>query len=638
MKNLPDLLEDIVIGDCRQAEILEQANIHHCQAVLLVTSDERINIETAFAVRLLNPQVRLIVRSSEQDLNQLLDQQLGNFAAFGASQLPTSAFAIAALSNEIQGLINLDDRLLSVFQAPIDASHRWCNQRLHELNSRTRRVLSHTTGLPSRVDQGFYQWEPNARIQVGDVVIYVELADGLPDISQPLITASRSKHRSQRQPGRWQKIYDRFRHSPRYLTQFWQLTAQQQTKRVAAIVGLAMLTLLLLGSLILKAAYPEENWLRALYVSGVMLLGSYDAVYAVLNGDTTPLWMRFMNLSYMLAGTASIAVLYALLTESLLAAKFQLSNRRPPLPLQNHVVLIGLDAFGRQIASFLQQLGQPLVGVSHVALPGVLPQMPLVVSDFIEALTKVNLATAKSVVVASDNEMTNLAIGLRAHAINPNAAIVIRAFEPDFSNNLDRLLPYAKVLCAYSLAAEAYAAAVFGDHILNVLQLNQQTVLVAEYIVQPEDHLNGLLLAEVAYGYEAVPILHQATGEPIALMPSEDTQLKLGDRLVVLATIDSLHRLARAERLPQEWQIQINKTLLKDAAFEGARVLTRMTRCSLSLAHELLNQTPGCLNLPLYKQQAQRIIREFSKLRVSAHLVSLAQSFDYPNQTSTHDS
>ncbi|MHC5833058.1 MAG: NAD-binding protein, partial [Nostoc sp.] len=79
VSNLSSLLEQLlIIGDCRQSSVLEQANISQCRTVLLVTGDERVNIEAAFAARLLNPQVRLVVRSDKQNLNELLSQTLGN--------------------------------------------------------------------------------------------------------------------------------------------------------------------------------------------------------------------------------------------------------------------------------------------------------------------------------------------------------------------------------------------------------------------------------------------------------------------------------------------------------------------------------------------------------------------------------
>jgi len=627
VKNLPDLLESLLIGDCRQLETLQQAKIHQCRAVLLVTSDERVNIEAAFAVRLLNQRARLIVRSAKQNLNELLGQQLGDFAAFEATQLPAPAFAIAALHNETQGFINLSEHLLRVVECPISSAHRWCDCRLvYELNTRTRRVLSHiptATPLPTR----FYQWEPDAKICAGDIVAYIEVTQKPTSFSPSPVTNPASTKTKQTFGNLRQKISSlTWNYLQTQLRQFWQSTAQQQTKRVAIICGMSVLALLLGSTILLKLNYPQASWLGAFYATAVMLLGANNEVFASLSpGDTSPIWLRWLNVGLILAGTAFVGVLYALLTESLLTAKFQLPTRRPPIPQQDHVILIGLGRVGQQVATFLQQLKQPLIGVSDVELePSILPQMPLIVGNLAHALTKVNLATAKSVVVATDDEMANLEIGLMAHAANPRSALVIRTFDPLFSQHLSQILPYAKVLCANSLAADAFAAAAFGENILNLLRLNEQTLLVTEYSVEPQDSLSGLLLAEVAYGYEVVPIFYQKyTQEPAKLMPSNDIRLEPGDRLIVLATIESLRQIERGERQPRQWQVRVDKALSKDAVFEGAVAIARASGCSISVATELMHHLPGVLDLPLYKHQAQRLVRELKKHQVLAHLVPL---------------
>lgn len=134
--------------------------------------------------------------------------------------------------------------------------------------------------------------------------------------------------------------------------------------------------------------------------------------------------------------------------------------------------------------------------------------------------------------------------------------------------------------------------------------------------------LNGLLLAEIAYGYGVVPILYQKyTQEPAKLMPSDDIRLELSDRLVVLATIDSLQQIERGEIAPRSWQVQVDKALSEDAVFEGAMAIGRVSGCSINVARELMNHLPGVLQFPLYKHQAQRLVRELSKSQVVAHLV-----------------
>jgi Trk K+ transport system NAD-binding subunit len=618
--NLPDLLDELVIGDCRSPAVLEQVKLCQCRAVLLVSSDERVNIDAAFAIRVIHPQVRLVVRSAQQNLNELLDRQLGNFEAFAATQLSAPTFAIAALKSEIQGLIELEDRLLRVVQRRVEANHHWCDRRqLHELNNRTRRVLSHvtaSTALPSE----FFQWEADTIIRAGDTIAYIEIAEEMAGSAIPVRRKTRFKFNNWRRNFRgiflpkWQHLVS------------WYASERQQAKQVAAIVGIAVLILMGLGVLVLKAAHPQEGWLDALYVTGVMLLGSYDTVFGALSSsDTAPLWLRFMNLSYMLAGTASIAVLYALLTESLLAAKFQLPQRRPPIPAQDHVVLIGLGRVGRQIATALQQLKQPLVGVSASELePTTLPQMPLVVGNPTDVLSKVNLTTAKSIVVATDDEIANLEIGLMANGVNSSAHLVIRTFDPRFSDNLARILPEAEILCIYALAAEAFAAAAFGENILNLLRLGDRTLLVGEYNIQPGEPLCGLLLAEAAYGYGIVPLLYQAPTVAPEFMPSEDLRLDLGDRLIALVTVDSLHRLERGEMLPRRWQVRVDKTVAKTAMFEAARTIARISGCRIDLATEMLQRSPTVLSIPLYEHQAQRLVRELSKAQTIASAIDLS--------------
>ncbi len=50
IESLRDLLDDLIIGDCRHNDILHRAKIHQCRAALIVTTDEQVNMETAIAL------------------------------------------------------------------------------------------------------------------------------------------------------------------------------------------------------------------------------------------------------------------------------------------------------------------------------------------------------------------------------------------------------------------------------------------------------------------------------------------------------------------------------------------------------------------------------------------------------------
>lgn len=619
--DVPNLLDELIIGDCRQESILKQAKIQQCRAVLLVTNIERVNIETAFAARVLNPYTRLIIRSAKENLNELLSTHLGNFVAFEPTQLPVTAFALATLETETLGFFNLEGQQMQVVKHQIKLGDRWCNRSLaYELNSRTRRLVSHTAN--SAVPQSFHQWEPEAPVQAGDTVVYIEVKEKLTENSEKSATVNKRKSRF------WQKITKSFslpnlRHK---LNEFWESTAESQTERVAVISGIIVIILLIIGTILYSLNNsPQISQRDAFNTTLVLLLGGYDNLFGQLPLQLNlPWWLHLFSFSLTVAGTIFVGILYALLTEKIISSRFHFSLQRPPAPQQDHVVIIGLGRVGQRVAALLQEFKQPVLGLTNTDIAAnILPELPVIVGDFATSLKKVNLPKAKSVLVATDDEMVNLEVGLMAHTANPTGGLVIRTFEQRLSNNLAQMLPDAQVLCAYALAAEAFAGAAFGENITSLFRLNNQTILVTEYHIQANDSLHNLLLAEVAYGYGVVPVLHQKEQEAAKFMPSDDIRLAVGDRMVVLATSNGLRRIEYgiSSITPKSWRVQVEKALTAEAVFEGANAIARISGCSLSIARNLMKNLPGTLPSPLYQHQAQRLVRELNKAQVKAHIV-----------------
>jgi len=616
LPEIPELVDRLLIGDCRQPALLEQAGIRQCRAILLVTSDERVNIAAAFVARSLNPNIRLVVRSAQENLNDLLGQQLGNFIAFEATQLPAPSFALAALDSETQGLFTLEKQRLRVLTTRIQANHHWCDRRLlYELNTPNRRLLRHFRATVIPPADSFYQWDPDTRVQAGDTITYIEATDAIGNASMP---SSRRRGVFWREIAPtliWQKLWQKLQH-------FWRESTQ--TQRVALLSSVVMFSLFVSGAILYKLQYPDLTLQDALNVSLILVIGGFDNLFGALRVPfAIPWWLHLFSVGMTVAGTLFIGILYATLTERVLAARFQFLKRRPPVPKANHVVLIGLGRVGQRVATLLQEMKQPLVGVHEVALdPGVLPQIPLVTGSIRDTLARVNLATAKSMIIVTDDEVRNLEIALMAQAANSGCNLVVRVFDPVFAENVARLLPAARILRAYALSAAAFAGAAFGENILSLFRLNDRTTLVTEYKIEATDTLNGRLLSEIAYGYGVVPILHQkSTGEPARLMPSDDIRLQIGDRLVVLASLSGLQRVERGNSKAPHWQVHIDKAVSEEAVFEGAGAIARASGCGISSARELMSHLPGIVPILLHKHQAQRLVRELNKLQVFASLL-----------------
>lgn len=625
--NLLSLLDQLLIGDCRLPSILEQAHVCQCRTILLLTGNERVNIEAAFAARILNPRIRLIVRSDKQNLNELLSKSLGNFIAFEPHQLSASSFAIAALGDKSLGYFQLDGYPFRVVKHQVKAHDLWSNHRyVYELNTSYRRVLNHANNS-CKLPQEFHQWQTDAILHAEDNIVYIEVAD------QRTIFQEITTHSQQNLSRLWKEIisgncWRKFIHRISYI---WQRTDHYQSLRIAIIYGITIVVLWCCGTIIYSFNYPQINIVEAFYATAVLLLGGYGDLFGSVKFKTQPEpseympgWLRLFSLGLTLIGTGFVGVLYALLTDTLLSLKFHVfTNYFSSIPEKDYVLLIGLNRVGQKVASLLQEFKQPLVCINNNTMNlSISSTMPLIIgSNITEALEKLNLANSKSIVIVTDDEMENLEIALMAHTYSSISRLIVRTYDRHFSDNVLQLFPYAQVLCTSAISAEVFAAAAFGENILSLFHLDNQSILVVEYLIETGDTLNGLLLAEVVYGYGVVAILYQKSAQsPVKVMPSDDIRLTINARLIVLANSNSLQRIERGEKYTQTWHVQVEKALTQDAIFYGANEISAISGCDISTARQLMRNLPAKLPIPLYKQQAVRLVQKLQKLRVISTL------------------
>jgi len=620
------LAEPLILGDCRLDYTLEKARIQNCRAILIVTSDEDVNIETAIAARQLNPDLRLVVRSSQENLNELLKQELANFTAFNPTDLPVNTLMLAALGQETLGMIDLKGRRFRVMQEQVKpGDYRFDNAPVEQLHRRNQRLLNY----PSAREQGwqpwsetplraFHQWAPDAVLKAGDTIVYIKEVE--PPRGERPATARRSQPTVKKWLQRLQQI--RWRH---LLNQFWKWLRGDSTRQVIAVSVPLALSLATLGTLLLKLNVPGITWSGAISNAIVLLLGGYGDVFGGLLPDlAVPWWVQYGCLAITVVSLIYLLGVLGLVADRLLSSRFAFLRRLPPIPTANHVVIVGLGRVGHRVTERLRELAQPIVCLTQNEQPDFWPDVPVLIGPIIKNLAQVNLAQARSVVMVSGNQMLNLEVALMARSQAAQAGrspqLVIRTYDQRFSNHLDRLLPNAHAFCVYAISAQAFAGAAFGENILTLFQLHQETILVTEYRIEVGDTLNGKILAEVAYGYGVVPVLHQSS-EHTHWMPQDDIRLKIGDRLVVLATINGLRRVELGALVPpRRWQLQAMRPLNLRALHYAGDILENVSGCSLKQARQFMASLstsldePRTLVLPLYDHQAYRLQRRLGRL------------------------
>ncbi|MEH2435701.1 MAG: hypothetical protein V7K25_15875 [Nostoc sp.] len=177
-----------------------------------------------------------------------------------------------------------------------------------------------------------FGWNPEAEVQVGDTLVYIDVAYDL--------ALSEQHRKSHNQRWQWQQFVQGItaKNLKDKIAQFWQsyYQSQNQIRRIATIYAITVLILWLVGIVLYRLYYPHITLQEAFYATGVLLLEGYGDLFGGVEfssqsepSDQMPWWLRLFSLGLTLIGQAFVGVLYALLTDALVTSTipfFQFSS------------------------------------------------------------------------------------------------------------------------------------------------------------------------------------------------------------------------------------------------------------------------------------------------------------------------
>jgi Trk K+ transport system NAD-binding subunit len=104
----------VVIGESHLEETLQAAGVTTCRAVLLLTSSDTVNLETALLARALAPEPRIVLRLTNDDLAQRVQEDIGNTISRSVSYMAAPAFAAAMLEHQVLRTIPVGRHVLLI--------------------------------------------------------------------------------------------------------------------------------------------------------------------------------------------------------------------------------------------------------------------------------------------------------------------------------------------------------------------------------------------------------------------------------------------------------------------------------------------------------------------------------------------
>lgn len=146
--------------------LLGELGVERAKSIIVCTSDDLANLETALDARRANKKIRIVLRMYDQDLAAKVSESFGIDAAFSRSELSAPVFASSSSDESIQNAFYVGGRLLVVAEIRVRQGSDLSGKTVTELRKGHKvHVLAHG----QKRTGGFWPAE-NATLTEGDYI------------------------------------------------------------------------------------------------------------------------------------------------------------------------------------------------------------------------------------------------------------------------------------------------------------------------------------------------------------------------------------------------------------------------------------------------------------------------------------
>lgn len=589
-------------GDCRRHELLEQAGIKTARGIVIVTSDDLVNISTALLARKLNPTTRVVVRMFNQNLITRFGGAVKNTVALSVSALIAPVMALTAVTGDALGAFRLDDGPRQISELLVTDDSELAGRPVADLallHGFAPLVLVPASGSPV-----FLQAISGQRVlSPGDKLIVA----GRPTAMQSLVQRLRGDLFAGVQ---WAGALRR-----------WFRTARRTLLEVDLSVKIItpILFVTLFASTLVFRYGLDTAWGDGLYQTVSII-----ATGGELHGENRPEWAKVFISVLKLAGAALVAGFTAILTNYLIRARLKGALEVRHVPDGGHIVVCGLGNVGYRLVQELIAMGERVVAINKGADGQFLETVrrmgvPVFVGDATvpEVLNQARADSAKAVIASTDSELANIEIALLVREMNAQQRVVVRLMEPEFAEAVREAADIRHAISAPALAAPAFASALYGDSVLALVSAAGRTLVVVDLVVNDaDDHLTGASLRAFVLDHNLLPIALSGR-DPV---DARGYRLKIGDKLTVVAELHDYERLLRLQKPPAVHRVVVESW--PPTAREALVPLVCVNRhCTREEAATLLHGEAFTVADGLTFGEASELIEMLEREKVHARMV-----------------
>jgi len=601
----------LIHGDFRQRETLVQAGVADARGVLILTSDDLINIATLLLVRALNRDVRIVLRLFNQNLIGRLGKAVQNIFALSTSLLTAPMLALTAVTGQGLGSFRIEgigEGRRQVVELIVEAGNAMVGRPVNDLAAgREIHVLAHRR--PGEYLRLLGEVKADTPMQAGDEVVLC----GSPKDLNPLIAGLMPSAASRTSWYGWAR-----KQLPAFFKGMPEVDAALRWVILVLFLvvafGVAMLTFL-------AGNTPTDAFVRTITV---LTTSHSTAEDKAVESVAVKLFLTVLRVT----GTALVALITALLTNYLLRARLGQALEVRKVPESGHVVVAGLSPVGFRVVEELIHAGERPVVIERdetnrfvvtVRRQGV----PVIIGDATvpEVLRQANAGTARSVVVATDHDLVNLEVALLVREQNEEQRVVVLQSDPVLAQMLREAANIRLAVSIHALAAPAFLAGLFGDRVLNVILVRDRILAVVDLVALGDDDvLLNQSLRTISIDFKLVPIALIPREPSMAFSPMLH-RFSSGDRVIGVIALSDLERLLKRQTPPRETGVLIENVPLP--ARPGVVSLLRVLRqCSQEEAERLVSELPLKAAENLTPGEAEDLLFRLQRERVGAKLLA----------------
>jgi Trk K+ transport system NAD-binding subunit len=488
----------VVVAKRLDAEALADAGLAGADAVVLTEQDDIGNLDTALVARELAPGVRIVMRMYDEVLAESVRELIPNCATLSATAVAAPAFVAAAVDGLAPAPVRVLDR--SVYVTGRDEAD-------------PQDVIC---GLAATGNQDEPQVLP-ADPATADLVLTV----ATPRETAPRAASATEVHRRARRRAVMGMV-------------------SLVVRRLRLIV--AVLLAIVIASAAVFVVIRHVNWWEGIYLAVLTAAGGAPAVLSIDTGE------QVLNIVLTVVSIAVIPLVTAAVVETVVSARLALASGGLTAPVEGHVVVVGLGNVGTRVVSALDDLGIAVVGIDRdPQARGVevarQRRIPVIVGDANrqETLRAASVQTARTLMVLTSNDLANVQTALLGRKAAPDVQMVLRLFDGDFAERIQRTFGFATSRSVSALAAPSFAAAMLGHEVIATISVARRVLLVAEYPVGAGSQLEGRTVGDVqGAGARRVVAIRTGRGAQTLWAPPAGRKLTRTDTIVTVSTRDGL--------------------------------------------------------------------------------------------------